>query len=54
MDIADWPHLCLWHAHTVWIAPILWHSETGWNPMPVPVFSGRSIFLFLFAWSFPS
>lgn len=44
MDIAVWPHLCLWHAHTVWIAPMPWRSVTGWSPMPVPVFSGRSIF----------
>lgn len=23
MAIAGWPHLCFWHAHMVWIAPIL-------------------------------
>lgn len=52
MDIADWPNLCLWHAHTVWIAPMPWRSVTGWSPMPVPVFSGRSIFFSCWPGSF--
>lgn len=37
MAIADWPHLCSWHAHTVWIAPILWPSVTGWSSVPAIV-----------------
>jgi hypothetical protein len=43
MALAGWPHTCLWNAHTVWIAPILWPSVTGWSAEPLYMFLGRFI-----------